>query len=743
MFLKGPSILTKRNSVIEEPKPPALTKITDSQWSSLQSLKQMSPEWIPILENMKLNSANWDLWIQDSEPHILALPDEFDSKITLFQKLLLIRILRFEKTVYALDVFVEKFLSKRFTSNVPATMEEAYQDIDPLTPLIFILSNGADPLMNLLAFSKEKKVPNDKLFIISLGQGQGPLAEKAIEKALNVGGWAILQNCHLGKSFMPELEKKLEQLENPEFVASLNTENFQKFRLFLTSMPCTYFPVSILQNGMKLTNEPPKGVKANITKTYNEMSIEKFEGNANSKPQAWRKLVFSLACFHAVVQERRKFGALGWNILYEFNDSDLDSSLTMLKIMLENYPEIPWDALTYMTGEINYGGRVTDEWDRRCLLSTLSRFLSEEVLTEGYSFSDSGQYVTMKDEANLQEYLDYIGNLPNIDKPELFGMHDNANITLQLKETRITLETILNIQPREATGTGSSTETPDDIVKEILKTFEEKLPMLLKKDANKESKVKLDYIDSLDICLIQEAERFNKLLLKIRSSIIQLNKALKGEEVMSADLDKMYQKILNNQVPELWNRFAYPSMKALASWFDDLILRIQFFKSWIDNDNKPLAYWLSAFFFPQGFLTSVLQNFARKNKMPIDILGFSYKFLHFSEIHQITVPPNEGVYVYGLFVEGCRFDMQKGLLEESEPGVMSTMAPIINFIPIENYVSDERDYPMPVYKTPVRAGTLSTTGHSTNFIIAIDCQSKKKPEFWILNGAAFTCAVNN
>lgn len=746
LFLKGPSVLTtKRASVSEDPKPPAINKLTDIQWYGMCSLKLISSEWSSLLDHMKKEPKVWEAWVNESEPHLIDLPENFDNRISLFQKLLLIRLLRFEKTIYALDVFVEKSLSKRFTSTIPATMEEAYQDIDHLTPLIFILSNGADPLMNLLAFAKEKKVPSDKLFIISLGQGQGPLAEKAIEKALNVGGWTILQNCHLGKSFMPELEKKLELLENPEYVATLNQESFQKFRLFLTSMPCNYFPVTILQNGMKLTNEPPKGVKANITKTYNEMSVEKFEGNPAGKPQAWRKLVFSLACFHAVVQERRKFGALGWNILYEFNDSDLESSLTMLRIMLENYSEIPWDALNYMTGEINYGGRVTDEWDRRCLLSILTRFLNEDVLTESYGFSDSGVYASLKDDCSLDDYMNYIASLPDIEKPELYGMHDNANITYQLKETRITVDTILNIQPREAAASNSQSaaESSDEIVKEILKTFEEKLPLFLKRDPTKERKIKLDYIDSLEICLNQEAERFNRLISKIKYTMIQLNKALKGEDVMSADLDKMYQNILNNQVPELWNRFAYPSLKSLAAWFDDLIQRVSFFRAWMDNENRPNSFWLSAFFFPQGFLTSLLQNYARKSKLAIDILGFSFKFCHFIEVENITQPPNDGCYIHGLFVEGCRFDIQKGMLEESEPGVMNSLAPIIHFVPTENYSPDERDYAMPVYKTPVRAGTLSTTGHSTNFIIAVDCPSKRKPEFWVLNGAAFTCSLSN
>lgn len=129
------------------------------------------------------------------------------------------------------------------------------------------------------------------------------------------------------------------------------------------------------------------------------------------KPKEWRKLIFGLSFFHAVVQERRKFGPLGWNILYEFNDSDLETSLVMLKMFLDDQEDIPWDALTFVTGMINYGGRVTDANDLRCLMETLKKYYCTENLEDGYTYSDSGLYYAPQF-GDLESYKNYIDNLP-------------------------------------------------------------------------------------------------------------------------------------------------------------------------------------------------------------------------------------------------------------------------------------------------------------------------------------------
>lgn len=120
------------------------------------------------------------------------------------------------------------------------------------------------------------------------------------------------------------------------------------FRLFLSSMPSNTFPVTVLQNSVKVTNEPPKGLRANIRRAFTEMTSSFFEENILGKK--WRQIIFGICFFHAIIQERKKFGPLGWNICYEFNDSDRECALLNLNLYCQE-GKIPWDALIYITGQ--------------------------------------------------------------------------------------------------------------------------------------------------------------------------------------------------------------------------------------------------------------------------------------------------------------------------------------------------------------------------------------------------------
>jgi len=239
----------------------------------------------------------------------------------------LLKIFRPEKLMFSFKKYVKTHMGNFFTDARSITMEGIYKDTDNITPLIFILSTGADPTDNLLKFAKERGFL-EKLESISLGQGQSKKAQDLINRKCEDGGWVLLQNCHLSREFAGILEKMVLEFELKK------DEIHPEFRLFLTSMPVDFFPVSVLQNGVKLTTEPPRGIKANLKRSFQEVTDEWL--NDCKKDDSYRKLVFAGAFFHAIVQERRKFGPLGWNIAYEFNDSDLQTSFTMLKIFLDD-----------------------------------------------------------------------------------------------------------------------------------------------------------------------------------------------------------------------------------------------------------------------------------------------------------------------------------------------------------------------------------------------------------------------
>jgi len=128
----------------------------------------------------------------------------------------------------------------------------------------------------------------------------------------------------------------------------------------------------------------------------------------------------------------------------------------------------------------------------------------------------------------------------------------------------------------------------------------------------------------------QEIDRFNKLINVMRSSLVNLAKAIEGTVVMSMELELMFNYFLNNKVPVLWEAVGYPSLKPLKTWVVDLIHRIEFISNWLYN-GPPKSYWLSAFFFPQGFMTAALQTYARKTATPIDTLSFKTYVMDYYE----------------------------------------------------------------------------------------------------------------
>jgi len=192
-------------------------------------------------------------------------------------------------------------------------------------------------------------------------------------------------------------------------------------------------------------------------------------------------------------------------------------------------------------------------------------------------------------------------------------------------ESNRIVDTILSLQPRLAAVGGGM--TPDEIVSEKAKFFLDNLPEILNpKEGFKELFVQnaQGLIPSLSTVLLQEVEKFNRLLKKMNRSLIDIDLAIQGFIVMGDELDSMYLAIQNNRVPLNWSKVGYPCLKPLSSWFKDFLQRVEFMRFWLNNGN-PSSYWLPGMFFPQGFMTGVLQTHARQYKIAIDRLSFAFE----------------------------------------------------------------------------------------------------------------------
>ncbi|XP_051852520.1 dynein axonemal heavy chain 14 [Antechinus flavipes] len=730
--------------------------LSESRLKECQFICHRIQPFALLCQSLLSNKSQWNYFLNSKGIYFLMSKPYISSNSK--EK---IKILKPGSLNTSVQRFVTEKLGYNYLHTAGINLKEVFSESSARIPLIFIHSHGTDPTTLLLRFAQEMKGTTDHVTMISLGRGQGIKAEELIYKAkIKQGQWVFLQNCHLAASFMPRL------------CAIVDGFNFSKldpeFRLWLSSKPDNSFPIDILQKSLKITVESPEGVKANLLQSFGyhgsgEVTEEIYE-NTKCGP-SWKKLLFSITFFNAVVNERKKYGTLGWNVPYEFSSSDLEVTIKMLTILLTEKLEIPWEAIYYLTGEIIYGGRVTDSWDRLCLLALLKKFCNPDVLKEDFSFTDNGLYPMLPDCANLTECREYIESLPDFELPDMLGMHQQTSRIFQESQSQDLIDTIIAMQPRITiiniiTGSGKS---QDELVLEILLDVIKRLPMTVEQEPvvteikeiipttllsiissnvwvtiNRNIKGYDSLLHSaLLTFLCQEIGRFDKLLSLIHQSLEELQGAVRGESTINQKLELIYDCLIKNKVPKLWQQKSYETEKGLSAWTTFLLLRLAFIQNWAKvtydaihyryskitttwkysfiNRNKrfeeneeleeqdpsksfPTKFWLPTFFFPQGFFIAVLQNYARSKKISVDCVQFVYHVISDpqEETFSRSLAPKEyilkkafkdvernkvGVKIFGLYMEGAKWNTEEKYLDEPLPQERYSDFPEIHFLP--------------------------------------------------------------
>lgn len=535
--------------------------------------------------------------------------------------------------------FSREKLGAKYVESRSIEFAKSYEESSSATPIFFILSPGVDPLKDVERVGKRLRFSSDNgnFHNVSLGQGQEVIAEAAIETAARYGHWVILQNIHLVAKWLSTLEKKME--------ATLDDAH-EDYRLFVSAEPAEaaeyhIIPQGILESAIKITNEPPTGMLANMHKALDNFNQETLE--MCSKESEFKAVLFSLCYFHAVVAERRKFGAQGWNRNYPFNVGDLTISVYVLYNYLEANNRVPWEDLRYLFGEIMYGGHITDDWDRR-----LCRTYLEETMVQDLVDGDLSLCAGFPAPPNLDYngYHTYIDDFMPQESPSLYGLHPNAEIGFLTNVAEQLFKTIFELQPRESAGAagGAAVTSREETVKNMVDDLYDKLPeefVMVELMARTEDRS--PYV----LVAFQECERMNMLVMELKRSLKELRSGLKGELTISSDMETLMDSIYFDKVPEGWAKRAYPSMMKLQPWFVDLMVRSKELENWATDFVLPPTIWLAGFFNPQSFLTAIMQQTARKNEWPLDKMCLNCEVTKKLK-DDIAAAPREGAFIVSL-----------------------------------------------------------------------------------------------
>eukprot|EP00392_Amoebophrya_sp_AT5.2_P015194 g15393.t1 len=660
-----------------------------------------------------------------------------------FKQMLIIRCFRPDRIINATKNFIMWRLYDYFVQPPSLAFEKIYALSSERSPIVFVLSPGADPQSDLQKLGEGMGFVGPKFRFVSLGQGMGPVAAANIESGWQRGQWVILQNCHLLVSWLKTLEKILEGILKPH----------KDFRLWLTTMPIDDFPMGILQKSLKVVTEPPDGLKLNLKQTYTKMSDE----DLTLCPHwACKPLLYVLAFFHAIVQDRRKFGKIGWNISNKL-------SVLYLQKSFDQGAVIPWDTLRYLIGEAMYGGRVTDNYDRRVLNTYLEDYMGDFLFDENvpFFFSKDGFEYTCPMEGDHADYMSHILALPIGQSPGVFGLHANAEINYFTNAAKEIWFGLLSMETGSGGGDGgmSKDEYIAKIANDVLKRIPDDDLKLVKDDVPTPN----------EVVLMQEMERMNALSVRMYASLKDLKRALKGEIGMSQQLDELGSSLFNGFLPTMWAKLAPQTEKPLGSWMDHYAKRFTQYDTWA-KEGDPWVFWLSGLHIPESLLSSLVQTTCRRCGWALDKCTMYTEVTKYTETTQVTEPMLDGTYVEGMYIEGARWDLANGCLARQLPKVLVELMPLVKIVPVEaNRLKLRNSLPMAgpggkslsgetthhrsltsyahlplgpvILPTPVYITQLRRNAMGVGLVFEANLHTEIHPSLWVLQSVA--CMLND
>jgi len=669
------------------------------------------------------NASKWQRFASSLEPE-RDLPQL--KGVSPFQKVLIIQAFRPDRLQSALTQFCTDLLRIDSVSPPPLSLDAYYKESTAKMPLLLVSSAGADPSKELQEYAS-KTIGAGQYEELAMGGGQQEVAIHLLRAAATAGTWLCLKNLHLVVSWLPTLEKELSSLQP-----------HADFRLWLTSEEHSSFPSILLQESLKATFESPPGIKKNLQRTFDSWDVSTFD---RSEPLQ-NRLMFLLAAFHGVMQERRTYIPQGWTKFYEFSYGDLKAGGFVMEAAVaamgnkKTAENLDWEAVHGLMEDAIYGGRIDNAYDLRVLRAYLKVFFNDSICSDASAGKEilHGTPLIMPAQPNMDSMQKVARGLPDTDAPYIFCLPDNIERSVQRNNSAAVIKQLQTLSSLEVEGSKFDRDKWRVQLGPVLEMWQAMLstnPGVLQRGGSTTRKGGKE-LAPVDDFIGMENDFAGMLCNLVDGTLASLKKVLFGSGLLTPAIQSIAISLLSGQVPQTWTAKWDGGPEKPQVWLRELVRKRLCLLKWSAACAKeslltsPLA--LGDLFNPATFINALRQQTARRLGAAIDRMKLICAWE--SDAKAVTSVCPLACVLSGLLLQGASF--HGGILQETNPEASElNMAPsvTIGFVKqdVEEPYKEHKCIPIPTY--------FSTTREDYLVELQMPCTPNEQGK-WTLAGVA-------
>ena len=740
---------------------PGLPWLHAEHWTLLVMLSEQSEVFNELPQIISENVEKWHNFYHCSS--IVETPVPGYKGVSEWHKMILLKCIRPDSIINISHAIIRDTIGSEFLKRERLKLNRCYGYSDATTPMIFVLHESAyDPTETLRKYANKK---DKNLIVLSVQKGREEVTEKTIRDAAKCGDWVLVENCHLLQSWMHRFEELFEEI----LTLAKNEALHSGFRLWCTSEPCAYFPVQVLQEGIKMMVESPTEFRETVLEAFDTMPLqdqdywerpvaEGEEAQPKGETTVWKRTAFALVCLHANMVLRGDYSGIGWNCPYSFGIEDLRLSLLSMNLFTKS-ADIDFRSLRYCIGECLYGGKFNDASDAKLLTYLVHNYLDEKYLLDGDRQSRSVSLSLDEEKQRewalppdncmgMKDVREHVRSYPKGGHSDVIGLDSNAVFIKQKHQTHNVLHSLMLFETQGGHDDTLHTLPSESELRDTIQRAVDFLPKAVSLELHVKANERWAITPEKphNAILQHELKFFERAVKRIMFSLLNSLDVIDGKVNPVKDDVILANAVREGHVPPFWITPPYQASSFMWTFLRDLKSRCEFFTEWALS-GAPRLVWLGAFAFPGAYLNSLLQEMAYATGHCSDDFE-----LYYIPVREPPAQNDEHIYLSGLMMESARWlwsedgDDESGELVEGDPIEVYLECPVLRVSPRLKYREESDNnvgdgytkyvFDCPMYKTFERVGRMSTHGDSDNFIGFVPLPTSSSPTVWALRGAA-------